>query len=238
MNYVISDIHGCYEQFWEILNLINLKETDTLYVLGDIVDRGPNPIKTLMKLMEMPNVACIVGNHELMALDGLRFLNTQITAEAVDSIDAEMLGNLLDWQRNGSETTIEEFKQLDQEMRREVLSFIMEFSMYEELTVNGQKYLLVHAGLGEYRPEKKIEEYSLKNLVWDRADYDIRYFDDTIVITGHTPTQLIETNSNPGRIYKHLNHIAIDCGCGMPGGRLAAICLETGEEFYSEFMRK
>ena len=233
MNYVISDIHGYYDQFIELLELIQLNDDDTLYVLGDVVDRGPNPIKTLLKLMEMPNAVCIVGNHELMALDGLRFLNTQITTESVDLIDAELLGNLIDWQRNGSETTIEEFKQLDQEMRREILSFIMEFSMYEELAVDGQKYLLVHAGLGDYGPEKQIEDYSLKNLVWDRADYEIQYFEDTIVVTGHTPTQLIEGNPNPGRIYKHLNHIAIDCGCGMPDGRLAAICLETGEEFYS-----
>lgn len=235
MNYVISDIHGYYNQFIELLELIQLNDDDILYVLGDVVDRGPNPIKTLLKLMEMPNAVCIVGNHELMALDGLRFLNTSITTESVDSIDAELLGNLIDWQRNGNETTIEDFNQLDQEMRREVLSFIMEFSMYEELTVNGQKYLLVHAGLGDYSPEKQIEDYSLKNLVWDRADYDMQYFKDTIVITGHTPTQLIEGNPNPGRIYKQLNHIAIDCGCGMPDGRLAAICLETGEEFYSSY---
>ncbi|MBR6326243.1 MAG: serine/threonine protein phosphatase [Lachnospiraceae bacterium] len=233
MTYVISDIHGYYDQFMELLDLIQLKDTDSLYVLGDVVDRGPHPIKTLLKLMEMPDVICLVGNHELMALDGLRFLNTQITTESVGAIDAELLGNLLDWQQNGSETTIEEFKHLDQEMRRELLSFIMGFSLYEELTVNGQKYLLVHAGLGEYSPEKRIEDYSLKNLVWDRADYDTQYFEDTIVITGHTPTQFIDGNPNPGRIYKHLNHIAIDCGCGMPDGRLGAICLETGEEFYS-----
>ena len=233
MNYVISDIHGYYDQFEEILNQIQLKWTDTLYVLGDVVDYGPNPIKTLLKLMEMPNAVCIVGNHELMALDGLRFLNTQITTESVESIDAQLLGNLIDWQQHGGETTIEEFKQLDQEMRHEIMSFILEFSMYEELTINGQKYLLVHAGLGDYSPEKRIEDYSLKNLVWDRADYNTQYFEDTIVITGHTPTLFIEGNPNPGRIYKHLNHIAIDCGCGIPGGRLAAICLETGEEFYS-----
>jgi len=74
MHYVISDIHGCYAQFTELLGLIDFKDTDTLYVLGDIVDRGPHPIKVLSALMEMPNAVCIVGNHELMALDGLRFL--------------------------------------------------------------------------------------------------------------------------------------------------------------------
>ncbi len=61
-----------------------------------------------------------------------------------------------------------------------------------------------------------------------------QYFEDTIVITGHTLTQYIAGNPNPGRIYRHKNHIAIDCGCSMPGGRLAAICLETGEEFYAD----
>lgn len=61
MNYVISDIHGYYNQFIELLELIQLNDDDTLYVLGDVVDRGPNPIKTLLKLMEMPNAVCIVG---------------------------------------------------------------------------------------------------------------------------------------------------------------------------------
>ncbi len=233
MVYVVGDIHGEYDKFIEILDLIHLKNSDTLYVLGDIVDRGPHSIKTLQKLMEMPNAICIVGNHEVMALDGLRFLNTHITLESIDSLDVELMGNLIDWQRNGSKTTIEEFRLLDAEVRSEVISFMMDFSLYEEIIVAGQKYLLVHAGFGGYKPGKKIGEYSLKNLVWDRADYETQYFEDTIVITGHTPTQFIEGNPKPGYIYRHLNHIAMDCGCGMPDGRLAAICLDTNEEYYS-----
>jgi serine/threonine protein phosphatase 1 len=233
MTYVMGDIHGEYDRFMEVFRQLDFDETDTLYVLGDILDRGPHPIKTLLTLMEMPNVVCLVGNHELMALDGLRFLNTEITTESIEAISPEILGNLIDWKRNGSETTIEEFRRLDLEMRREVIDYIFNFSMYEELTVYDEKYLLVHAGLGDYKPGKKIEEYSLKNLVWDRADYGIQYFDDVFVVTGHTPTQFIKENPRPGYIYRNLNHIAIDCGCGMPGGRLAAICLDSGEEFYS-----
>ncbi len=233
MTYVTSDIHGEYDKFIEILDRIDFKDTDTLYVLGDVLDRGPHPIKTLLKLMEMPNVICIVGNHEQMALDCLRFLNKPITNESIESMDKEMLGNLLNWQRNGSETTLNEYHALDPEMRQEVIRFIMDFSMYEEITVAGKNYLLVHAGLGDYSPEKDIEDYSLKNLIWDRADYDVQYFEDTFVVTGHTPTQFIKGNPKPGFIYRNKNHIAIDCGCTMFGGRLAAICLETGEEFYS-----
>ena len=76
--YVISDIHGQYDMFMELLDKIKLKKTDTLYVLGDVLDRGPHPIKTLRKLMEMSNAICMVGNHELMALEGLEFLMSDI----------------------------------------------------------------------------------------------------------------------------------------------------------------
>ncbi|MEE1024278.1 MAG: fructose-bisphosphatase class III, partial [Acutalibacteraceae bacterium] len=134
MHYVISDIHGCYAQFTELLELIHFKDTDTLYVLGDIVDRGPHPIKVLSALMELPNVVCIVGNHELMALDGLRFLNTQITNESIESMDKETIGNLFNWIRNGGQTTIDEFKSLPPVKRQEIIDFIMDFSVYEELT--------------------------------------------------------------------------------------------------------
>ena len=77
--YVISDIHGEYERFMELLEEIELKDTDTLYVLGDVLDRGEHPIKVILKLMEMPNAFCIVGNHEVMALECLRFLCQEIT---------------------------------------------------------------------------------------------------------------------------------------------------------------
>ena len=39
--YAISDIHGCYDMFLEMLDKIQFDETrDTLYILGDIMDRG------------------------------------------------------------------------------------------------------------------------------------------------------------------------------------------------------
>ena len=47
-----------------------------------------------------------------------------------------------------------------------------------------------------------------------------------------------QTNPKPGYIYKKNHHIAIDCGSFIPGGRLAAICLDTGEEFYSEAKKR
>ena len=149
---------------------------------------------------------------------------------SIGELDEKMLGNLVTWQYNGSSTTIEEFRALSREMQRAVIDFLKEFSIYEELTVNGKEYLLVHGGLGNYNPEKDIEDYSLKELIWDRAEYGILYFEDVYVVTGHTPTQEISGNPRPGYIFRGNNHIAIDCGCNRPDGRLGAICLDTGEE--------
>ena len=231
--YVISDIHGEYDKFLELLGKIKLKDSDILYILGDVVDRGPHPIKVLLKLMEMPNAVMMVGNHELMAIECLKLLQKEITEESIKELGEEEANNLISWMQNGSETTIKEFRELDSEQRQEVIEYLRESLIYEEIAVGGKEYLLVHAGLGNYYPGKDIEDYSLKELIWDRAEYDIQYYPDKYVVTGHTPTQNIEGNPRPGYIYRKNNHIAIDCGASWPGGRLAAICLDTGEEYYS-----
>lgn len=217
--FVMSDIHGKYDMFLELLEKIDLKDDDLLYILGDVLDRGSHPIKALRKIMEMPNVICLVGNHEIMALECLEFLMQKITDVSIKKLNVKMLDNLVTWQYNGSRTTIAEFKELDSEEQQEVIDFIKEFSLYEEVTVGDRKYILVHAGLGDFYPGKRLEEYSIHELVWTRTDYERPYYEDTYVITGHTPTQTIEGNPNPGYIYMHNHHIAIDCGACFPGGK-------------------
>ena len=171
--YVISDIHGQYNMFIELLDKIDLKDTDTLYILGDVLDRGPHPIKTIRKLMEMPNAICLVGNHEFMAMKCLEFLMKEITDKSIEELDDEMLDNLETWQYNGSRSTVDEFTQMDFESKKDVIDFIKEFLIYEEVSVNDKNYLLVHGGLGNYSPEKDIDDYSLHELIWSRADYNI-----------------------------------------------------------------
>ncbi|MBD5474847.1 MAG: fructose-bisphosphatase class III [Lachnospiraceae bacterium] len=70
MTYVISDIHGNFEKYEDMLELIHLSDEDGLYVIGDVIDRGPDGIKILKDVMERPNAHMILGNHELMALTG------------------------------------------------------------------------------------------------------------------------------------------------------------------------
>ncbi len=52
--YVVSDIHGEYDTLMALLNKISFSEEDTLYILGDVVDRGREGVKIL-------DIDCSVG---------------------------------------------------------------------------------------------------------------------------------------------------------------------------------
>ena len=47
MIYVMSDIHGQKRRFDSVMKQINLQPDDTLYILGDVIDRNPDGIKIL-----------------------------------------------------------------------------------------------------------------------------------------------------------------------------------------------
>ena len=233
MNYVMSDVHGQYEKYLAMLERIGFKDTDNLYVLGDVVDRGPQPVDLLQDMMARPNVFPIVGNHELMALVLLQDLSVEITAENFAThLDRETMEHLLQWQVDGGDSTLKQFCTLSHEERGYVLEYLSEFMPYELLKVGDRKFLLVHSGLGNFSPDKEMDEYTLAELTDMRPDFEKTYFDDPnfFIVCGHTPTQTLHKKAE---IYKKNNNICIDCGAAF-GGRLACLCLDTMEEYYVE----
>src|SRR5271166_2471046 len=61
---VVGDIHGCLEEFEELLKVIQYdKEKMRLVLAGDLMDRGPDPIGCVRKAREL-GVECVMGNHE------------------------------------------------------------------------------------------------------------------------------------------------------------------------------
>lgn len=79
MIYIMSDIHGQYNRFKNLLHQLNLQNEDKLYILGDVVDRGPHPMKILQYMMKHQNIIHIIGNHEVMALPNLKLLVPKAT---------------------------------------------------------------------------------------------------------------------------------------------------------------
>lgn len=197
MIYVISDIHGCYKEYKELLEKIRFSEEDELFVVGDVVDRGPEPIKVLQDMMMRPNVYPILGNHDYMALKLLKKLNVEISNENVEShLSQKDILDYLYWQKDGGKTTIEKFRELSAEEKEDILAYMAEFSLYEEFFLDRKRYVMIHAGLNGYAEEKDLEEYQLSDLIFHRAEYHRRYFKDssTYLVTGHTPTMSINAN--------------------------------------------
>ena len=231
--YVMADIHGEYDIFIKMLEKIKFSEDDTMYIIGDVVDRGPNPIKTLLHIIDNKNIHLLCGNHELTATMCLNFLLKDITEEMVANINEEMLGLLAEWKINGGGSTMNELFECDKDTRNKVFNYLLTLKTYKELEVNGQKFLLVHAGLDNFEKDKKLKDYNILDLTSCRMDFKKQYFEDKYLVVGHTPTQAIKGNENPGYIYYNNNNIDIDCGATF-GGRLACLRLDDMKEFYVE----
>lgn len=233
MHYVMSDLHGDYEGYMNILKKINFGDGDVLYVNGDVLDRRRGGLKILRHMMLQPNIYPILGNHEYMGIQCLRFLMQEITEESIATIEADIVQGLMEWQNVGGQATMDEFHKLTLEEKQDIVDYLEEFALYEEVEVKGKTYIMVHAGLTNFAPERPLWDYGLHELIFKCPDYEMTYFPDKYLVTGHLPTKAIEGNTRPNYIYKANNHIAIDCGAGYDG-RIGVICLETGEEFYSK----
>ena len=230
--YVMSDLHGNYEGFMSILEQIKFSEEDELYVDGDIVDRGKGGIKILQYMMMQPNIYPIIGNHEYALMQVLDFVTQEITEDSISKIDEKTLQNIIEYQNIGGQVTLDEFHKLSKEEQQDIMEYLKEFAAYEEISVKGNKFVIIHAGLIHFRPERKLDDYQLYELIFKAPDYEKVYFMDKYLVTGHLPTRAIE-GAKPDEIYIANNHIAIDCASGY-GGKVGCIRLDDFQCFYAE----
>ena len=113
MQYAVSDIHGCYDKYIRLLRRIDLKPSDTLYVLGDVIDRGPDGLKILRDIAMRPNIVPFLGNHEYAALTCLPWLLEELTEENTEpDVFLWRLQSVQGWKSDGGDKTIEEFRRL------------------------------------------------------------------------------------------------------------------------------
>lgn len=100
--YLVGDIQGCDAALARLLAKIDFSASrDTLFVLGDMVNRGPDSAATLRRLMGMGHSAqCVLGNHDLHLLavsQGVRPAGRRDTLACV--LDAPDAAAMLDWLR-------------------------------------------------------------------------------------------------------------------------------------------
>lgn len=65
---LIGDIHSCSREFRELLELLSPTKEDQLVLLGDLVNKGPDP-EGVLEIYESLDCLCLMGNHDLNHLE-------------------------------------------------------------------------------------------------------------------------------------------------------------------------
>ena len=64
--YVIGDIQGCYDEFVQLLQQVQYDSTsDELWLVGDLINRGPDNVAVMDLIMSLPRTVAVLGNHDL-----------------------------------------------------------------------------------------------------------------------------------------------------------------------------
>lgn len=233
MVYVTSDLHGYPpEAFMKLLDRAGFTGDDFLFVLGDVIDRGEYGAELLLWLTEQPNVQLILGNHEAM-LASCSFLFEEVTEKSLAKLTVDQMRLLETWVDNGALPTIAGLRKIlrqDALLVEGILDYLQDAPLYECVEAGGNRFILVHSGLGNFHPNRPLDKYMPDELLWERPTPDTVYFPDATVIFGHTPTEFFGEQYR-GRAIKTESWICIDTGAAM-GNSPMILRLDDGKEFY------
>lgn len=221
MTYVTSDLHGNYQKFRTLLSEISFKDRDVLYILGDLVDYGTESMELIEDLCLRLNVYPIAGEHDYLAA---RMLHGFEKMQGGVAPDEDYIAEMTEWVKNGGAPTLEAYRNRSTEEREGILDYLSEMVLFEEVEAGGRDYVLVHAGIADYDPESDLDDYQPEDFFTKPLSPDYPLIEGKTVIVGHKPTA-------SGKIERGEGSIFLDCGCES-GGKLACLCLESGEEFY------
>jgi serine/threonine protein phosphatase 1 len=229
---VISDIHGCIEQFNDLLKLVKYDSNeDNLILIGDYVDRGfysKEVLDQVIGLYTECNIIALKGNHDQMMLDAF-------------NRDADSL-----WLNNGGYQTVESYVGndffdggFDWDRYIEAKEFIktnfphhLEFLSKLPLYYEDEKHIYVHAGLNPMYEDWKTQQPT-DDFLWIREMFfNNKTSVEKNVVFGHTPTPYLHREDKNADIWIGEDKIGIDGACAY-GYQLN--CLEINEEGYKTY---
>ena len=237
----MSDIHGCFNEFTQMLDLIKFDfVSDTLVLCGDYIDHGTQSYEMVDWLIKHQNPHLIVlrGNHEEEFIHNVNLLlsiihisDLLLTCEKLNKVYPffDYYGTIRDLIKRYHFTIddLVDWKNYFQNLR---LS-------YKHMVYDGRA-IFCHAGFIKHNSEQypEFKEYALYNR-------GLSYLSNYIVVYGHTPTVLKNTIFfNDGNVYcfkdekKHVCNYNIDCGIAFKNkysnAKLACLCLDNKEVFY------
>ncbi len=164
----IGDIHGCSKALRALLEAIAPARDDTIVLLGDYIDRGPDSrgvIDQLVELRTSCNLVSLRGNHEVMLL-GVRLLG----------LPPEH------WFQCGGQATLTSYGGRLDRIPDSHLDFLCSLLPYHET----DQAIFVHAG---YVPSLLLNEHPEQTLYWDHLPEvpPVPHVSGKTVYVGHTP---------------------------------------------------
>jgi len=226
-SYVIGDTHGCLLTLRHLVeNIISFSKSDTLYLLGDYIDRGPLSAQLLDYLIYLVDdgysIFPLRGNHEQLMLDAVN-----------SSLHFPL------WIQNMGNSTIESYKKMygvnfsfPENIPNMHLSFLRKLDFF---TIVDRKFILVHGGIN-YSSENPFADSTA--MLWTRADtVPENFMPGYTIIHGHTPTSLQTLMEKISE--KESRLIPLDTGCVYKGklsgcGYLAALKLNDMSLLFCE----
>lgn len=179
--WVIPDVHGNLITLkYLIENRISLSKSDTVYFLGDYIDRGPDSKGVIDFIMSLQSsgydIKCIRGNHEDYCIraweaDQKRFLFRSRVEK--------------DWRKNGATRTLMSF---DAKRPRDINKFYIDWMKKTVHYIELDKFILVHAGLN-FEINNPFEDET--SMMWLRDfKVDKNKINGKRVIHGHIPVEI------------------------------------------------
>lgn len=222
---MISDIHNDLINFKKILKKITFSEKDTLYILGDVFDKGyhPMPVELYFEILKYENIYVIRGNHD-------NWLSQSIKAAVRNKKDDAYADSY--------------YMIKDRLVEMDMLnlsSWIDSLPLQAEVEVEGTKYLLAHAQTTDNVAAKDREYFLMGDLDKEYYQNGIPGF---ISVIGHVTTDFLrswlkEKQRYPYEIWwnKQRNVYSIDCANGARTAgthhcRLACMCLNDKKCYY------
>lgn len=164
--WTFGDIHGYLRHFKQLLDFIPLAPEDSIVLLGDVIDRGPDSAAVLRQihtLKETREVVLLRGNHEAMLLQArsnrqyLPFWIECGGGATLDSYDAKSFNDMPeeDWR-------------------------LFESSLLYHET---EETIFVHANLD---PNLEMHDQSKSDLLWRFYDGPINHISGKFVVCGHS----------------------------------------------------
>lgn len=245
--YVISDIHGCYKTFLKLLDNIKFTDNDKLYILGDIIDRGPESYELYqwVRNRHEKNVFMILGNHEDMFIENINVLK-KFKKEFIDLNEKRKTIYFKNFFAKTAFVGNDHYGTIRQILKTQSADDILEMSdffnklpLFYKIEINNKEWILVHADC-TFPLEKTAKDI----FIWSRdlttKGYGIQ---GKNIIFGHTPTICEEYNEEgqiqyeEGKIKsENYSKINIDCGCvfNRKNSCLGILRLDDLKPFYQK----